>query len=132
MLLILNLPLFGIWIRLLTISYRLLYPAILAFCCVGAYSEVSAPFTVFLAAGAGVAGYVFRLLGCSPAPLILGLVFGPMLEQNVRRSMQLSRGDPLVFVERPISLGILMLALVMVLAITGSLIRQTRRGAVAS
>jgi TctA family transporter len=129
MLLILNLPLVGVWIRLLMTPYRFLYPAILTFCCIGAYSETNAPFVVFLTAAAGAMGYVFKLLGCSPAPLILGLVFGPLLEQNFRRSMQLSRGDPTIFLTRPISLGILLIGVVMVVLITRSMYRARRKPA---
>ena len=118
MLLILNLPMIGIWVRLLMIPYRLLYPAILAFCCIGAYASTDSPFGVYVAALAGFIGYIFSKLDCSPAPLILGLVLGPMMEQNVRRSMQLSRGDPMVFLNRPISLALLLLALALAIVLT--------------
>jgi TctA family transporter len=118
MLLVLNLPLIGIWIRLLTIPYRLLYPAILVFCCIGVYSVSNSWFDVLLAAGFGLVGYVFRQFGCSSAPLILGLVLGPLLEENLRRSLQLSRGDPTIFFTRPISLGILVLTVAIAVVLT--------------
>jgi len=118
MLLVLNLPLIGIWIRLLTVPYRILYPAILIFCCIGVYSENNSSFDVLLAAGFGVIGYILKKLDCAPAPLILGLVLGPILEENVRRSLLLSRGDPLIFVTRPISLSLLLLAAALVVLLT--------------
>jgi TctA family transporter len=109
MLLVLNLPMVGLWIRLLMIPYRLLYPAILVFCCFGVYSVSNSTFDVILACVFGVIGVVFKKLDCSPAPLILALVLEPMLEENFRRAMLLSGGEPLVFVTRPVSLGILLL-----------------------
>jgi TctA family transporter len=124
MLLILNLPMVGIWIRLLMIPYRFMYPAILAFCCIGVYSVNNAAFDVVLAAGVGAAGYFFKKLNCSPAPTILGLVLGPLLEENFRRSMQLSRGDPMVFFERPISLFLLVLSAILVIVLTRITLRQ--------
>ena len=116
MLLVLNLPLVGIWIRLLSIPYRLLYPVILVFCCIGVYSMANSAFDVGLAAFIGGAGYLLRRLDCPAAPLLLGLVLGPILEENLRRSLLISRGNPAVFLERPISLAILILA-VCILAI---------------
>jgi putative tricarboxylic transport membrane protein len=104
MLLVLNLPMVGLWIRLLMIPYRLLYPAILVFCCIGVYSVANSTISVFLAAGFGVFGYIMRVLGCQPAPLILGFILAPVLEVNLRRAMLLSQGDPTVFVTHPISL----------------------------
>jgi TctA family transporter len=116
MLLVLNLPLVGIWVRLLSIPYRLLYPTILVFCCIGVYSVNNSYFDVFVAVACGGVGYILRQLGCSPAPLVLGLVLGPILEENVRRSLILSRGDPSVFLSRPISLGLLLLAVATIAA----------------
>ena len=110
MLLVLNLPLVGIWIRLLAIPYRLLYPMILVFCCIGVYSMGNSAFDVGLAAAIGCLGYGLRLLDCPPAPLLLGLVLGPILEENLRRALLISRGDPMIFLTRPISLSILLLA----------------------
>ncbi len=113
MLLVLNLPLVGIWIRLLTIPYRLLYPVILVLCCVGVYSIANSAFFIAVAAVMGALGYLFHRLDCPPAPLLLGLVLGPVLEENLRRALLISRGDPLVFVQRPISLALLLLAVVL-------------------
>jgi TctA family transporter len=127
MLLVLNLPLVGLWVKLLTTPYRLLYPAILMFCCIGVYSVSSARFDVMLAAVAGLAGVVFRMLDCPPAPLVLGLVLGPLLEDNLRRSLLLSRGDPTVFVTQPVSLVMLLLTLALAALFTWSRKRQGRR-----
>ena len=115
MLLVLNLPMVGLWIRLLMIPYRLLYPAILVFCCIGVYAVENSTFDVVLAAVFGVVGVVFKKLDCSPAPLILGLVLEPLLEENFRRAVLLSRGDLAVFVSRPISLGFLLATAALVL-----------------
>jgi TctA family transporter len=115
LLVILNLPLIGIWVRLITVPYKILYPAILTFCCVGVYTLNYNPFDVFVAAAFGVMGYVLVKLNCEPAPMLLGFVLGPMLEENFRRAMLISRGDPSIFVTRPISLGLLTLAVGMIL-----------------
>jgi putative tricarboxylic transport membrane protein len=106
-LLILNLPLIGIWVRILSVPYSLLYPAILVFICVGVYSINNSVFDVLLAVSFGVVGYGMRLMKFSPAPLLLGLVLGPLIETNLRRSLMLSRGDVMVFFERPLSATIL-------------------------
>lgn len=92
MLILLNLPLIGIWVKLLKIPYRLLYPAILVFCCIGVYTVNNSVFDVFITAGFGVIGYMFFKFGCEPAPLLLGFVLGPMMEENFRRALLLSRG----------------------------------------
>src|ERR1700733_781141 len=110
MLLVLNLPLVGVWIKLLSLPYRILVPAILIFCCIGVYSVNNAAFDVLLAAGFGVLGYAFSLMRCQPMPLIVGFILGPVLEQNLRRALLLSRGDLGVFLTRPISLTLLVLA----------------------
>jgi putative tricarboxylic transport membrane protein len=110
MLLVLNLPLIGIWIRLLAIPYRLLYPAILVFCCIGVYSVANDPMDVITMAGFGAFGYVMLKLGCSPAPLVLGFILGPIPEENLRRALVISRGDPRMFLTRPVSLGFLIAA----------------------
>ena len=111
MLVILNLPLIGLWIQLLKVPYRLLYPAILAFCCIGVYSINNTTFDVLMTAFFGALGYLFYKLRCEPAPLILGFILGPMMEENLRRAMLLSRGDPTTFVTSPLSLGLLLAAL---------------------
>ncbi len=108
MLLILNLPLVGIWIRLLAVPYRFLYPLVLVCCCIGVYSVNNSTFDVLFAAGVCLVGFLFVKLQCSPAPLILGLILEPMLEDNFRRALLISRGDISVFVTQPISLAILL------------------------
>src|SRR6266536_2378027 len=110
MLLVLNLPLVGLWIKLLMVPYRVLYPSILVFCCIGVYSISNSPFDVMQTAAFGVVGYIFVKLECEPAPLILGFILGPLMEENLRRAMLLSRGDPTVFFQRPISLTMLLIA----------------------
>jgi TctA family transporter len=110
MLVILNLPLIGIWIKLLTVPYRYLFPAIVLFCAIGVYSTNNNTWDIWMVAIFGVVGYVFIKLGCEPAPLLLGLILGPMMEENLRRAMLLSRGDWSVFVTRPLSLGLLIAA----------------------
>ena len=105
LLVVLNLPLVGIWVRLLRVPYRWLFPAIIMFCCIGNYSVSNNPVDVYLCAGVGVLGYVLVKLGCEPAPLVLGYVLGPLMEEYLRRAMLLSRGDPTVFFTRPISLA---------------------------
>jgi putative tricarboxylic transport membrane protein len=107
MLVVLNLPLIGIWIKLLTIPYRFLFPAIVLFCAVGVYSTNNNTWDVWMVAMFGVIGYGFLKLGCEPAPLLLGFILGPMMEENLRRALLLSRGDWSVFVTRPISAGLL-------------------------
>jgi putative tricarboxylic transport membrane protein len=110
MLVVLNLPLIGMWVKLLTVKYDYLFPAILIFCCIGVYSISNAWLDVLLAALFGFIGYVFIKLEAEPAPLLLGFVLGPMMEENLRRAMLLSRGDPAVFVQRPISLTLLIVS----------------------
>jgi TctA family transporter len=121
MLLVLNLPMVGLWIRLLTIPYRLLYPAILLFSCIGVYSVRNSGFDVLLAAGFGVVGCIFKKLKCSPAPLVLGLILGPLLEENMRRSMLISGGDITILITRPISAAFLVttIALVALFSLSG-------------
>lgn len=129
MLVILNLPLIGIWIKLLTVPYRYLYPAILVFCCIGVYTVNNSVFDVFMTAGFGVLGYVFIKLGCEGAPLLLGFVLGPMMEENFRRSLLLSRGDFSVFFTRPISLGLLLAAAALVVIVALPSIKAKREEA---
>jgi TctA family transporter len=125
-LVLLNLPLVGIWVRLLSVPYRLLFPAILLFCCIGLYSVNNNTFDIGLTALCGLLGYVFHKLECEPAPLILGFVLGPMMEENLRRCMLLSRGDPTVFFTRPISLTFLVLAAAMLIVMALPSIRRSR------
>src|SRR3990167_5965101 len=103
MLVILNLPLIGIWIKLLTVPYRFLFPAIVTFCCIGSYTLNNNNFDVFMTAIFAVIGYLFYKLGCEPAPLLLGFILGPMMEENLRRALLLSRGDWTTFGTRPLS-----------------------------
>jgi TctA family transporter len=129
MLVVLNLPLIGIWIRLLTVPYRLLYPAILLFCAIGVYTVNNTSFDVMQTAFFGLLGVVFAKLACEPAPLLLGFVLGPMMEENLRRALLLSRGDPTVFATRPISAGLLAAAILLVLVITLPNMRRRREEA---
>jgi putative tricarboxylic transport membrane protein len=129
LLVILNLPLIGIWIRLLTVPYRFLFPAILLFCCIGVFSISNSGFETALTAVFGLLGYVFSKLDCEPAPLLLGLILGPLMEENLRRAMKLSRGDPTVFLTEPLSLIMLILAGALLVAIIVPTIRQRREKA---
>lgn len=127
MLLVINLPLIGLWVKLLQIPYRLMYPAILLFCCVGVYSVSNKAFDVGLVIAFGVLGYVLRKAKCEPGPLLLGFVLGPLLETNLRRAMLLSQGDWLVFFERPISGTLLAVSGIMLLAMVLPAIRKKRK-----
>ena len=129
MLVVLNLPLIGIWIRLLTVPYRMLYPAILLFCGIGVYTVNNTSFDVMQTAFFGALGVLFAKLECEPAPLLLGFVLGPMMEENLRRALLLSRGDPTVFATRPISAGLLVAAILLVLVIALPNIRRQREEA---
>ena len=129
LLVILNLPLIGIWVKLLQVPYRLLYPAILLFCCVGVYSINNNVFDVYVTALFGVLGWLFVKLECEPAPLLLGFILGPMMEENLRRAMLLSRGDPTVFLTRPISAGMLTAAVLLIVIIALPNIRKKREEA---
>ncbi|MBI3529203.1 MAG: tripartite tricarboxylate transporter permease [Betaproteobacteria bacterium] len=126
MLVVLNLPLIGIWIKLLQVPYRMLYPAILLFCAIGVYTISNASFDVMQTAVFGFLGVVFVKLEFEPAPLLLGFVLGPMMEENLRRAMLLSRGDPSVFVTRPVSLVMLLMAVGLLLLIAVPNFRKTR------
>ena len=129
MLIILNLPLIGIWIKLLTVPYRFLYPAIMVFCCIGLYTLNNNNFDVYIAAGFGIAGYLFMKMGCEPAPLLLGFILGPMMEENLRRALLLSRGDWTTFLSRPLSAGLLIAAFLMVLVVSLPAIKAKRQEA---
>ncbi|HXH02888.1 MAG TPA: tripartite tricarboxylate transporter permease [Candidatus Competibacteraceae bacterium] len=125
LLVILNLPLIGVWIKLLTVKYRLLYPAIVVLCSIGVYSVNNSEFHVLLMALFGMLGYLFIKLECEPAPLLLGFVLGPMMEENLRRAMTLAKGDPTVFVTRPLSLVLLLVAVgLLVLMLAPALSRR--------
>jgi putative tricarboxylic transport membrane protein len=129
MLVILNLPMIGIWVKLLQVPYRLLYPAILVFCCIGVYSLQNNVFDVVITAVFGALGWVFVKLECEPAPLLLGFILGPLMEENLRRALLLSRGDPTVFFTRPLSLGMLVAAGLLLLIIVLPAVRKTREEA---
>ena len=129
MLVIINLPLIGIWVRLLRIPYRHLYLAIIAFCAIGVYTVNNSPSAVMLAALFGVVGFVLMRLECEPAPMILGFVLGPLMEENLRRAMRISSGDPMIFLERPISLGLLIAALALCVLVALPAIRSKREEA---
>ena len=125
-LVILNLPLIGLWVRLLQVPYAYLFPAILVFCCIGTFSLNNSMFEVLLMAGFGVFGYVLRKLDCEAAPLLLGFVLGPMLEENFRRAMLTSFGDATVFVTRPVSAGLLAVAVLLLAIVLLPSFRRTR------
>ncbi|UUX97488.1 tripartite tricarboxylate transporter permease [Aquabacterium sp. J223] len=126
MLVILNLPLIGIWIKLLTVPYRFLYPAIMVFCCIGLYTLNNNTFDVYIGALFAVVGYLFYKLGCEPAPLLLGFILGPMMEENLRRALLLSRGDWTTFGTRPLSAGLLIAAALMVVVVSLPSIKKKR------
>lgn len=117
MLVLLNLPLVGIWVKLISVPYRVLYPAILMFCVIGLYSIQNQTFEILTAAVFGAVGYFLLRMRCEPAPLLLGFILGPMLEENLRRSLLLSRGDPSTFITRPISATMLVIALALLLTV---------------
>jgi TctA family transporter len=129
MLIIINLPLIGLWVRLLRIPYRWLFPGILVFCCVGVYSVGSSHVAVLLTAGFALLGYLAAKLGCECAPFLLGFVLGPLMEENLRRSMLLSDGDPLILIQRPISAILIAAALGLLVLTIIPCIRKTREEA---
>ncbi len=129
MLVVLNLPLIGIWTRLLTVPYRWLFPAVVVFCCVGLYTLNNNAFDVWVGAVFALVGYAFHKLGCEPAPLLLGFILGPAMEENLRRALLLSRGDWLTFVERPLSRTLLALAALLFVAVALPAIRRGREAA---
>ena len=131
MLLVINLPLIGVWISMLKIPYRLLFPAIVLFCCVGAYGISNSMFNVWLMLGCAAVGYFFIKIGVEPAPLLLGLVLGPQLEENFRRAMQINDGDLSVFVTSPISAVILAVVAALLIAMFSPKIARKREEALA-
>ncbi|WP_378944301.1 tripartite tricarboxylate transporter permease [Mesorhizobium sp. ANAO-SY3R2] len=126
MLLVLNLPLVGVWAKLVTVPYDILYPAIMVFCAIGVFTLNNNTFDIYLMLLFGAVGYIFIKLDCEPAPMLLGMVLGPMMEDNLRRAMLLSRGDPMTFVERPISAALLALAVAAVIAVAAPTLRAQR------
>ncbi|MBM3555409.1 MAG: tripartite tricarboxylate transporter permease [Alphaproteobacteria bacterium] len=129
MLVIINLPLIGIWVKLLKVPYRLLFPTILLICAIGVYTLNNSVFEVGLTALFGILGYAFYKFGCEPAPLLLGFILGPLMEENLRRAMVLSRGDPLVFFQRPLSLTMLLMAAALLVIIILPAVRKKREEA---
>jgi TctA family transporter len=125
-LLALNLPMIGLWVRLLAVPYRLLFPAILVFCCIGVFTINNNVFDLFqLVVFSGV-GYLLLKLGCEPAPLVLGLVLGPMMEEHLRRALLISLGDPVILVTSPISAGFLLASVALLVSIAVPAIRSKR------
>jgi TctA family transporter len=129
MLVIINLPMIGMWVKLLAIPYRHLYPAILLFCVIGVYGTNANSALMVMTAIFAVFGYVLVRLDCEPAPMILGFLLGPLMEENLRRSLVLSRGDPLIFVQRPISAFLLLCALGVLAMIVLPNVRKSREEA---
>jgi TctA family transporter len=129
MLVILNLPLIGIWIKLLSIPYRLLFPAIVMFCAIGVYTTNNNVWDIWMVALFGVIGYIFVKLGTEPAPLLLGFILGPMMEENLRRTLLLSRGDWSVFVTRPISAGLLAVCVLLLVIVLLPSVKNKREEA---
>jgi putative tricarboxylic transport membrane protein len=118
MLVILNLPLIGLWVSLLKVPYRILFPCIMAFSCIGIYSVNNSSFEIYLTAFFGVIGFLWMRFEMQPAPMLLGFVLGPLMEENLRRALLISRGDPTVFVTRPISMSFV-IATVIILVVMG-------------
>jgi TctA family transporter len=132
MLVILNLPLIGMWIKLLSVPYRYLYPSILVFMAIGVFSLSNNPFDVLIMALFGVIGYICVKLECEPAPMILGFILGPLMEENLRRAMLLSRGDPTTFVTKPISAGFIIASVILLVLVALPALRKKREEAFAA
>ncbi len=126
MLIVINLPLIGFWVRLLRVPYRMLFPAILIFCCIGVYSINNSPTDVIMTAAFGLVGYWLVKHDFEPAPMLLGFVLGPLMEENLRRAILIARGDPLTFFTRPISGGLLAVAILLLVVAVLPMIRQRR------
>jgi TctA family transporter len=126
MLVILNLPLIGLWVSLLRVPYRLMFPAIVLFCCIGTYTINNSAFEVGLMLVFSVLGVFFIKVGAEPAPFILGFILGPLMEENFRRAMMISRGDPTVFLTRPISAGLLLLSVILFVILVLPAVRTKR------
>jgi putative tricarboxylic transport membrane protein len=126
MLVVINLPMIGMWVSLLRVPYRLMFPAIVLFCCIGVYTLNNSTFEVMMAAGFGLMGYMLLKFGFEPTPLLLGFVLGPLMEENLRRAMRYAQGDPIVFVERPLSASLLAIALLLLVIVLLPAIRRKR------
>ncbi len=129
MLVVMNLPLIGVWIKLLSVPYRWLFPSIVLFCAVGVYSTNNNSWDIWIVGIFGLIGYIFHKVGAEPAPLLLGLILGPMMEENLRRALLLSRGEWGVFVTRPISAGLLAAAALLLVIVLMPAIRNKREEA---
>jgi putative tricarboxylic transport membrane protein len=129
MLLVLNLPLIGLWVRMITIPYHFLYPLILVFCAIGVFSLNNTVFDVYLMVIFGILGYIFKKLDCEPAPLLLGFILGPMMEEYLRRALLLSKGDPVTLVTRPISASLLVAAAILMAVVLLPSLSKTREAA---
>jgi len=126
MLVVINLPMIGIWVRLLRVPYRLLFPCIIVFCCIGLYSINNSPFDLGIASGFAIFGYWLMKHDFEPAPMLLGMILGPLMEENLRRAMLIARGDPTVFLIRPISAGLLLIAVALLVLAVLPNIRKKR------
>jgi putative tricarboxylic transport membrane protein len=126
MLVVINLPMIGMWVSLLRVPYRLMFPAIVLFCCIGVYTLNNSTFEVMLAAGFGLMGYMLLKFGFEPTPLLLGFVLGPLMEENLRRAMRYAQGDPMVFLERPLSASLLAVAALLLVIVLLPAIRRKR------
>jgi TctA family transporter len=128
-LVVLNLPMIGLWVKMITVPYHRLFPAILMFCAIGVFSLNNSQFDVWLMALFGVFGYICAKLDAEPAPMLLGFIIGPMLEEYLRRAMTLSHGDPMVFLNRPISATLLALAVLALAVVLSPSLRKKREEA---
>ncbi len=126
MLVVINLPMIGMWVSLLRVPYRLMYPAIVLFCCIGVYTLNNSTFEVMMAAAFGLMGYGLQKVGFEPTPLLLGFVLGPLMEENLRRAMRYAQGDPIVFIERPLSAVLLAIAVLLLVVVVVPAIRKKR------
>lgn len=125
-LIVLNLPMIGLWVRMIMVPYPLLFPAILSFCCIGVFSLNNATFDIYLIAISGVLGYIFAKLKCEPAPLLLGFILGPLMEEYMRRALVLSRGDAMTFLNRPISATMLAISAIAIIVVLAPAVRKQR------
>ena len=130
-LVVLNLPLIGLWVKMISVPYHLLFPAIIVFCAIGVFSMANTTFDVYFMAVFGLLGYLFRKLGCEPAPMMLGFILGPMMEEFLRRALLLTKGDPSVFIRRPISATMLFIAVLAMISVILPALRKKREEAFA-
>jgi len=129
MLLVLNLPMIGLWVKMISVPYHYLFPCIVAFCAIGVFSLANQTFEIWLMGLFGFAGYVLRKLDCEPAPLLLGFILGPMLEEHLRRAMLVSRGDATTFFTRPISAALIVISVLLLVSIMAPALRRKREEA---